>query len=90
MSKPKVFISYSDANYADVIKISTMLKEHNINTFVAKHDIKSGEKWSNKIKDSLKTSHVFLAIITKEYHNSSYADPNLSEDMSLNAYFVDR
>ena len=88
MSKPKVFISYSDTNYADVVKISTMLKEHNINTFVAKHDIKSGEKWSNKIKDSLKTSHVFLAIITKEYHNSSYADQEIGMALAMNIHII--
>ena len=60
MSKPKVFISYSNVNYTDVAKISTMLKEHNINTFVAQYDIKSGEKWSNKIKDGLKITSVFI------------------------------
>ena len=65
-----------------------MLKEHNINTFVAKHDIKSGEKWSNKIKDSLKTSHVFLAIITKEYHNSSYADQEIGMALAMNIHII--
>ena len=38
-----------------------MLKEHNINTFVAQYDIKSGEKWSSKIKNSLRESQVFLS-----------------------------
>ena len=71
-----------------MIKISTMLKEHNINTFVAKYDIKSGEKWSNKIKDSLRESQVFLSIITKEYHNSSYTDQEVGMALAMNIHII--
>ena len=67
-----------------MVKISTMLKEHNINTFVAQYDIKSGEKWSNKIKDNLRESQVFLSIITKEYHNSSYTDQEVGMALAMN------
>ena len=69
-------------------KISTMLKEHNINTFVAQYDIKSGEKWSSKIKNSLRESQVFLSIITKEYHNSSYTDQEVGMALAMNIHII--
>ena len=65
-----------------------MLKKYNINTFVAQYDIEGGKKWHNEIKNNLKTSQVFLAIITKEYHNSSYADQEVGMALATNIHII--
>ena len=65
-----------------------MLKDHNIDTFVAQHDIESGKKWHDEIKNNLKESQVFLAIITKEYHNSSYADQEVGMALARNIHII--
>ena len=65
-----------------------MLKDHNIDTFVAQHDIEGGEKWHNEIKNNLKTSQVFLAIITKGYHNSSYANQEVGMALAMNIHII--
>ena len=65
-----------------------MLKDHNIDTFVAQHDIESGKKWHDEIKNNLKESQVFLAIITKEYHNSSYADQEVGMALAMNIHII--
>ena len=65
-----------------------MLKDHNIDTFVAQHDIESGKKWHDEIKYNLKTSQVFLAVITNEYHNSSYADQEVGMALAMNIHII--
>ena len=88
LSKSKVFISYSSINHTCVKKISTMLKDHNIDTFVAQHDIEGGKKWHDEIKNNLKASQVFLAIITEDYHNSSYADQEVGMALAMNIHII--
>ena len=70
----KIFISYANADYDIVTKIATVLDKYDINTFVARRDIQSGENWSDIIKNNLTTSKLFLALITENYNNSHYAN----------------
>ena len=37
-----------------------MLKDHNIDTFVAQHDIEGGKKWHDEIKNNLKIYHFVI------------------------------
>ena len=50
------------------------MSQNGIDVFLAHDDIEPGENWSTVLKDELKSRTIFLALITKNYHDADYTD----------------
>ncbi|KPA12785.1 TIR protein [Candidatus Magnetomorum sp. HK-1] len=62
--KTSVFISYAREDEKIALKMYNDLKDRNIDAWIDKKNIKPGENWKNKIKQSIKKSSYFLALLS--------------------------
>ena len=72
--KITVFLSHSFADKRLAGYIKTRMHRADIDVFLAHDDIAPGENWSATLKDELKNRSIFIALITRNYHNADYTD----------------
>ena len=84
MDKIKIFLSYAYEDKSIIEKLANVLKQYNIEAFVAHIHIESGKKWAKEIKNAIKESQLFLAVITKNFHDSQYTDQEIGIAMGNN------
>ena len=77
MNKIKIFLSYASEDKLIIETLVNMLKQYNIESFVAHINIESGKKWAKEIKNAIEESQLFLAVITKNFNNSQYTDQEI-------------
>ena len=70
-------MSYSSRDKILASQIKTRLKEFGIAAFVAHDDIPGGSKWADFIRDRIHDCSLFLALVTKTYHEQEYTDQEL-------------
>ena len=68
------FISYSSKDKKLAGKIRDIIKNNNIEVFLAHRDIPLSKEWRTEILNKLKSCSVLLAICTKNYHCSSWGN----------------
>ena len=75
----KTFISYAatDENKEIVGKLKKRLDEFGLNVFAAHDDIGGGRQWVDKIIEEIRECDLFLALITKEYHERGFTEQEL-------------
>lgn len=75
----KTFISYAatDENKKIVGDLKKRLDEFGLNVFAAHDDIGGGKQWVDKIIEEIRECDLFLALITKEYHERGFTEQEL-------------
>ena len=58
-------------------QIKEKLKRKNINCFVAHQDIEPSLKWQKEIIKALDTMHIFIGIVTDDFHTKSWTDQEI-------------
>jgi nucleoside 2-deoxyribosyltransferase len=69
----KVFISYAFNDEEIMELLKTILKNHKIDSFTAKHDMKYGSSQTETIQEAIDDSDAVVAIITKDHPSLSVA-----------------
>ena len=69
-SPVKAFISYETADVGYANRISRLLKEYNIEAFVAYKDAKEGEEFQEEILTALGEMDFFISIHTEQFSKS--------------------
>ena len=73
-SEITVFLSHAFVDRHIASRIKENMRRNGIDVFLAHDDIEPGENWSTVLKDELKSRTIFLALITKNYHDADYTD----------------
>jgi hypothetical protein len=83
-----VFISYShkDRKLAGLIKSG--LEAFGFNVFLAHEDLTPSADWQDTILRKLKACHIFLAVLTKHFHLSSWTDQEVGAAVILRKCIV--
>lgn len=75
----KTFISYAytENNKISVDELARSLGAFGLDVFVAPDGIGGGERWAKTIIKEIRESDLFLALITKEYHEHEFTEQEL-------------
>jgi len=73
---PRVFISYSQADWAEVAEIKEMLKELEVR-YVSDAEISAGEDGGEAVQAALDNSDVFIACLSPSYLSSEWLNYEL-------------
>jgi len=73
----RVFLSHKVSEKAKVAKLKEELKLFGISGFVAHEDIHPTKEWQNEIENAIFSMDAFVALMTKEFHNSDWTDQEL-------------
>lgn len=77
VNKTLCFLSHKTGYKKQVSQIKEKLKIENINCFVAHQDIKPSLKWQKEIIKALDTMHIFIGIVTDDFHEGSWTDQEI-------------
>ncbi len=89
MNGLKVFISHAKAQEQIAESLQSWHKElTGITAFLAKNSINGGEDFPLRIIDSIRSSDVFLCILSKEYKKSEYCDQELGIAIALDKMII--
>ena len=73
-SEITVFLSHAFVDRDIAADIKENMSRNGIDVFLVHDDIEPGENRSTILKDELKSRSIFLALITKNYHDADYMD----------------
>lgn len=72
--QPRVFMSHSSVDRADVDAVAQILESLKFSTFVAHVDIEPSLPWLRTIERALQTCHALVAYITPDFKESAWTD----------------
>lgn len=78
MSKPFVFISYSQKDKEFVDQLSEKLNNSGIDTWVDVQQIVPGSMWQDEIKRGIESAGLFLIVLSENYLSSSWTSIELA------------
>ena len=84
----KAFISYSTINKQIAGQIKEILDDYNIGSFLAHEDIGVSEKWKDCIVEELKSCHVFVPLLSKEFIQSEWAPQEIGFAFSRSSILI--
>ena len=70
----RLFLSHKTEAKKETAELKKSLRSYGISSFVAHEDIHPTEEWQNEIENALATMDGFVAIMTKEFHESNWTD----------------
>lgn len=70
----RVFMSHKSEVKKETAALKAELKHFGISCFVAHEDIIATKEWQNEIEAALETMDGFVALLTKEFHDSLWTD----------------
>lgn len=79
----RIFISYSTKDRALAGRLSEELESYGFRVFLAHHDLRPSEKWQQTIVQELQQCNLFLPVLTKHFHGSSWTDQEVGYALSL-------
>lgn len=74
----KVFISYSHHDFDKAENIYNILKEGDIDCFIAPYEIKGGTKWEPNILEKLLNSNFFILMLSDNFSKSTWCNQESS------------
>lgn len=78
---PRVFISYVRENSRVIEQLANTLRDHNIEVWLDREQIKPGARWADAIRDAIADGDFFLACFSNEYNSRSKTYMN--EELTL-------
>ena len=73
----KAFISYSMVDRASAAEVKKTLDRLGIDSFMAHEDLVVSEEWKDRILDELKTSEIFVCLLSKDFKSSDWCPQEL-------------
>lgn len=73
----RLFLSHVSSHKLDVSKLKLTLFDNGISAFVAHEDIEPALEWQDEIALALRSMHALVALITPDFHNSSWTDQEI-------------
>jgi hypothetical protein len=70
----RVFLSHKSEVKTETGKLKEALGVFGISAFVAHADVKPTTEWQTEIENALASMHAFVALLTKDFHNSDWTD----------------
>lgn len=70
----EVFLSHADEDKIVARRIANALEKYQVKTFVAHDDIDAGDDWETTLIDKIKECDLFMALLSKNFHNAHYTD----------------
>jgi len=70
----RVFLSHKHEVKKEASALKTEMKLFGISSFVAHEDITPTKEWQNEIEAALETMDAFVALLTKDFHDSLWTD----------------
>jgi hypothetical protein len=70
----RIFVSYSSEDKKIVGSLKDSLEKIGFEVFLAHEDIKPGLEWPDEIVRNLKSCHIFVPFLTKNFGNSEWTD----------------
>ena len=80
----RLFISHKAVHQVKVGKLAETLNTRDIRTFVANHDIEPGRLWRNEILKAFNTMTHFVALLTDDFHKSSWTNQEVGYSFGRN------
>jgi len=70
----RIFLSHRAEVKDEVGRLQVSLQSFGISSFVAHKDIEATEEWQDEIESALATMDCFVALLTKDFHQSYWTD----------------
>lgn len=70
----RVFLSHKSEAKAETGELKDRLKVFGVSCFVAHEDIHPTKAWQDEIENALSTMDAFVALMTKDFHDSEWTD----------------
>jgi len=70
----RLFLSHVSAHKVAVAKLKSELQLRGISAFVAHEDITPSLEWQNEIELALRSMHAIAALLTPDFHHSTWTD----------------
>src|ERR1043165_9187487 len=80
----RLFLSHSTKDKKSAGELKGLLEAMGLIVFVAHQDIKPSAQWEDKITNELRSSDVFLALLTKHFRESVWTDQEFGMAFALN------
>lgn len=84
----EAFLSHASEEKKTAGIYKSKLNRHGINAFVAHEDIEGGEEWMRMLYDKVRTSDVFLILLSKKYHDAYYTDQETGIAFAFNKLMI--
>lgn len=84
----RVFISYSEENKKIASGIKENLNRFGIQVFLAHDDIPPGREWIPEILKNIKNADIFIALLSEDFHKSSWTDQETGIAVCLNKFII--
>ena len=82
------FISYSSKDSATKDKFNTLLKQNNIESWIAPNDIPPGCNYAEIINKAIKNCACFILLLTKESVKSQWVTKEIERAVHYNKYII--
>lgn len=82
-ARPQIFVSYSHRDRPFAARLTTHLKEHRLNVWLDKFEIRAGRSWARQIGEALDNSRLMLLILSPD----SLASENVEDEWN---YYLDK
>ena len=83
-NRHRLFISHKAVHREKVGQLAKTLNTRDIRTFVANHDVEPGRLWRSEILNALKTMTHFVALLTDDFHKSSWTNQEVGYSFGRN------
>lgn len=70
----RLFLSHKTEAKRDTAALKDALKHYGVSAFVAHEDIHPTKEWQDEIENALATMDGFVALMTKDFHDSNWTD----------------
>ena len=84
----RVFISYSEENKKIASGIKENLNRFGVQAFLAHDDIPPGKEWIPEILKNIKNADIFIALLSKDFQESKWADQETGIAFCLNKFII--
>jgi hypothetical protein len=84
----KAFISYSSRNQETAREISDFLETVQMNSFIAKDDLRAASNWKDTIVKELGLCDIFIPLLSKDFKESSWCSQEIGIAFILGKKFI--
>ncbi len=84
----RAFISHLAINSHNAVRIRDVLKQYNIEGFVAHKDVQPAKEWPSEILKALDTMDFFISLHTKDFSESAFAQQEVGFAIARNVPII--
>lgn len=84
----RIFLSYSSTDKLKAGEVKSCLDSYGFDTFLAHEDIQPTREWELEIEQTLKSTDIFIPLISKHYHSSLWTDQETGIAVALQKLII--